>query len=181
MLILDIPGEESWDEANEKFVYSKPYKLQLEHSLLSLSKWESKWCVPFVGKKDMTNEQVIDYIKCMTITQNVPDEIYLRLKDEHYMMVTDYIGAPMTATWFSDREEKGKINREQITSELIYYWMVTLQIPFECQKWHLNRLITLIRICNIKNQPPKKMSRAELASRNRALNEARKKAMNSRG
>lgn len=181
MLILDIPEEEDWDELNKKFIYKKAYRIQLEHSLLSLSKWESKWCVPFIGKKDMTNEQVIDYIKCMTITQNVPDEVFHRLNMKHYSEVTKYIESPMTATWFSKNEERGKINNEQITSELIYYWMVALQIPFECQKWHLNRLITLIRVCNVKNQPPKKMSIAEIANRNKALNEARKKAMNTKG
>lgn len=181
MLILDIPDEEQWDELNQRFVYGKGCKITLEHSLLSLSKWESKWCVPFIGKTDMTDEQVIDYIKCMTITQNVPDEIYSKLSDKHYTQVKDYIDAPMTATWFSKTDTPGKINNEQITSELIYYWMVALQIPFECQKWHLNRLITLIRVCNIKNQPPKKMSQHEIAKRNRALNEARRKAMNSKG
>lgn len=181
MLILDIPDEEQWDELNERFVYKKGCKIQLEHSLLSLSKWESKWCIPFMGTNDMTDEQVIDYIKCMTITQNVPDEVYERLTDKHFIQVRDYIDAPMTATWINDAEKPGKINNEKITSELIYYWMVALQIPFECQKWHLNRLITLIRVCNIKSQPPKKMSRQEIANRNRALNEARRKAMKSKG
>lgn len=181
MLTIVIPEEERWDETNEEFVYGKSYTLQLEHSLISLSKWEAKWHKPFMSKDGMTTEQTIDYIKCMTITQNVPDEVFNRLSDENYNDVIAYIESPMTATWFSKTEEKGKINNEQVTSELIYYWMIALQIPFECQKWHINRLLTLIRVCTIKNQPPKKMSQAEIAKRNRELNEMRKKAMNTRG
>lgn len=181
MLVLDILDEERFDEEKQEFVYGKACQIQLEHSLLSLAKWESKWQVPFLSKKEMTEEQVIDYIKCMTITKNVPDEVYRNLGSENYAKVTSYIEAPMTATWFRDSEEKGKINNEQVTAELIYYWMIALQIPFECQKWHLNRLITLIRVCIIKNQPPKKMSQRELANRNRALNEARKKALGTKG
>lgn len=180
MLTIQVKSE-YWDEQKEEFVYSKVTTLQLEHSLLSLSKWESKWRKPYLSQKNMTDEEILDYIKCMTITPNVSDEVYSRLSVENINSIAKYIESPMTATWFSDNEPKGKMNNEQITSELIYYWMVALQIPFECQKWHLNRLLTLIRVCNIKNQPPKKMSQSEIARRNRALNEARKKTMNTRG
>ena len=117
----------------------------------------------------------------MTITQNVPEDVYLRLTLDNYTEVRKYIEDPMTATWFSNTEKKGKINNEQITAELIYYWMIALQIPFECQKWHLNRLITLIRVCNIKNTPPKKMSRIEIARRNAELNAKRKAELNTKG
>lgn len=181
MLTIVVPDTEQWDEKNQCFVYGKEYTLQLEHSLISVSKWEAKWRKPFLGKEGMTDEQIIDYIKCMTITQNVPDEVFRRLTAANYNEVGAYIDSPMTATWFSTVEEKGKINNEQITSELIYYWMIALQIPFECQKWHLNRLLTLIRVCNIKNQPPKKSSQREIMNRNRALNEARRKQMKTRG
>lgn len=122
----------------------------------------------------------MDYVKCMTVTKNVPREVYYCLTKENIKAINDYIGAPMTATHFaSDRSPNG--SREQVTSELIYYWMIALNIPFECQKWHLNRLLTLIRVCNIKNQPPKKMSKRAIMDRNTALNAARRKRLNTTG
>lgn len=181
MLILKVPASEQWDENNQCFIYGYDYTLQLEHSLISLSKWEAKWKKPFISKGNLSNEEILDYIKCMTITQNVPEDVYLRLTLDNYTEVRKYIEDPMTATWFSNTEKKGKINNEQITAELIYYWMIALQIPFECQKWHLNRLITLIRVCNIKNTPPKKMSRTEIARRNAELNAKRKAELNTKG
>jgi hypothetical protein len=181
MLRIIVPAVEGWDEAKQEFVDLKPAQtLSLEHSLVSLSKWESKWCKPFVSTKDKTSEEMIDYIKCMTLTQNVSDDVYNRLSTENIRQINEYINAPMTATWFNERKN-GSQRSEQITSELIYYWMIALNIPFECQKWHLNRLLTLVRICNIKNQPSKKMSRNEILSQNAALNAARKKQLNSRG
>ena len=179
MLQLTIPSIEQWDEVNERFVWTKEYTLQLEHSLVSLSKWESKWHKPFLSKEERTSEESIDYIRCMTITQNVEPEAYKFITSENIKAVTDYIGEPMTATTFHD-EKKG-INREIITAEVIYYWMVALQIPFECQKWHLNKLIALIKVCEVKNQPPKKMSKKETMSRNAALNAARRRSLNSKG
>ena len=180
MLRIIIPSTEMWDEVNEKFVYSKEYVLQLEHSLVSLSKWESKWCKAFFSKEAKTYEETIDYIKCMTLTQNVKDEVYLRLTKDNIEQINKYIEAPMTATYFSD-DKNSKQNRETVTAELIYYWMIALNIPFECQKWHLNKLLTLIRVCNIKNQPPKKMSKRDIMSRNASLNAARRNKLNSRG
>lgn len=180
MLKIIIPSTEMWDEVNEKFVYSKEQVLQLEHSLVSLSKWESKWCKPFLSKENKTFEETIDYIRCMTINQNIPDEVYNCLTGENIREINEYISAPMTATRFSN-DVMGKGSREQITSELIYYWMISLNIPFECQKWHINRLLTLIRVCNIKNQPSKKMSRREIMSRNTALNAARRKKLRTNG
>lgn len=179
MLQLTIPSIEQWDEVNERFVWTKEYTLQLEHSLVSLSKWESKWHKPFLSKEERTSEESIDYIRCMTITQNVEPEAYKFITSENIKAVTDYIGEPMTATTFHD-EKKG-VNREIITAEVIYYWMVALQIPFECQKWHLNKLIALIKVCEVKNQPPKKMSKKETMSRNAALNAARRRSLNSKG
>ena len=180
MLRITIPAAELWDEDKQEFVSTKEQTLQLEHSLVSLSKWESKWCKAFLTKTDKTAEETLDYIKCMTITPNVDPNVYNFLTQANMMEINNYIQAPMTATCFNeDKSQKG--GREVVTSELIYYWMIALNIPFECQKWHINRLLTLIRVCNIKNQPPKKRSKREIMSSNAALNAARRKQLNSRG
>lgn len=180
MLQIVIPGGEQFDEEKMEFInLGRDTVLQLEHSLVSLSKWESKWQKPFLSSSK-TKEETLDYIRCMTLTQNVKSEVYSRLTIQNLNEINDYINSPMTATTFYD-ERTGKKNKEIITSELVYYWMIALQIPFECQKWHLNRLLTLIHVCNIKNQPPKKMSKKEIMSRNAALNEARRKQLNSKG
>lgn len=180
MLDIIIPSTELWDERNEKFVYTKSYTLRLEHSLVSLSKWESKWMKPFLSKHEKTFEETIDYIKCMTLTQNVDPDAYNHLSDANIKQINEYIECPMTATTFL-KEKSGGSNGEQTTSELIYYWMIALNIPFECQKWHLNRLLTLIKVCSIKNQPSKKMSKNDIRSRNAALNAARRKKLNTKG
>ena len=157
----------------------KARTLQMEHSLVSISKWESKWCKSYFSTKDKTTEEVIDYIRCMTITQNVKNEIYNNLTNDNIETVSKYIVSPMSATFFNDIDNSP--SKEIITSEIIYYWMIALNIPFECQKWHLNKLMTLIRVCDIKNQPPKKRSQKEIMSRNAALNAARRKRLNSKG
>lgn len=179
MLYIRVPEKEWFDEKTQEFKSSKAATLQLEHSLVSISKWESKWCKAFLTKEDKTNEEVIDYIKCMTITQNVEPATYLALTRSNIEQIKKYIEAPMTATTFSD-VQKGT-SKEIITSELIYYWMISMNIPMECQKWHINRLLTLIRICNIKNGDPKKMSRGDIMRRNAALNAARRKKLNTKG
>lgn len=163
MLQVNIPAAEYFDERTEEFIEVKAYTLQLEHSLISISKWEAKWCKPFLGKDEKTEEETLDYIRCMTITQNVDPMAYRALPDSELQRIKDYINAPMTATWFNDKDKK-QPNRRVITSELVYYWMVAQNIPFECEKWHFNRLMTLIRICGEKNQPPKKMSKGERKS-----------------
>lgn len=180
MLRITVPGAEQWDESKEEFVYTKEQTLQLEHSLISLSKWESKWKKPFLTKEDKTQEETLDYIKCMTLNQNVDPEVYDRLTNENIQEINRYISDPMTATFFSDDKET-KPSREIITSELIYYWMIALNIPDKFEKWHLNRLLTLIKVCNVKNQPPKKRSKQEIMSRNAALNAARRKRFNTKG
>lgn len=180
MLTITIPATEEFDEIKGEFLYTKEQTLQLEHSLISISKWESKWCKPFLSKNDKTAEEIIDYIKCMTLNTNVGDDVYRCLTQANLDKINKYIEAPMTATCFYE-DKNGKSNREVITSELIYYWMIALQIPFECQKWHLNRLLTLVRVCNIKNAPPKKMSKREIMSRNAKLNAARRQQLNTKG
>jgi len=179
MLQITVPAVEMWDESTETYINTKETTLQLEHSLVSVSKWESKWCKSFLSHTNKTYDETIDYIKCMTLTRDVDPSVYYGLTNDNIEQINKYIAAPMTATSFSDKNGKG--GREIITSELIYYWMISQNIPFECQKWHLNRLLTLIRVCNIKNAPPKKHSRREIASRNAALNAARRKQLNSKG
>lgn len=180
MLKIAIPGREFWDEKKEEFVKVKGAVLQLEHSLVSLSKWESKWHKPFLGKDEKTFEETVDYIRCMTLTQNVNPSVYTLIDNNIVEQVSDYIAEPMTATWFS-KADKSPPSREVLTAEVIYYWMIALNIPFECQKWHLNKLFTLIRVCNVKSQTPKKRSKNEIAKRNAALNAARRKRLGSRG
>ena len=180
MLQITIPGAEYFDDAKQEFVYEKEQTLQLEHSLVSLSKWESKWKKAFLSGKDKSYEETLDYIKCMTITKNVNPSVYSRLTNENLEQINSYISDPMTATYFSKDETK-KNSREVVTSELIYHWMIAMNVPPEYQKWHLNRLLSLIRVCEIKNAPPKKMGRKELMSRNAALNAARRKRLNTRG
>ena len=180
MLKLVVPATEVYDEELERFRTYPEKVLMLEHSLVSISKWESKWCKAFLSKQEKSLEETLDYAKCMTLTQNVDPEVYNYLTNANIDQINKYIEAPMTATYFSE-DKTGETSREQITAELIYYWMIALNIPFECQKWHLNRLLTLIRVCNIKNQSPKKRSKKDIMRRNTALNAARKKQLNTNG
>ncbi len=180
MLEITIPAGEYFDENRNEFVYTKVQTLQLEHSLLSLSKWESKWNKAFLGRKEKTNEELLDYVRCMTITKNVDPGVYYRLTDENYKEINAYIEAPMTATTFNNRKANST-NREVVTSELIYYWMIAFNIPVEFQKWHLNRLLTLIRVCDIKNSKPQKYSMVDTMKRNAELNAKRRRQLKSKG
>lgn len=180
MLEIVIPATEQYDPVNNLFYQTVEQSLSLEHSLISISKWEMKWNKPFISKEQKTREETLDYIRCMTLTKNVNPMIYNCINNSIVDKVNAYIDAPMTATWFSNKDRK-RPNREIITSEVIYYWMIALNIPFECEKWHLNRLLTLISVCNEKNAPKKKMSKRQIMSQNRALNEARRKSLNSKG
>lgn len=184
MLQLEIKQSEKFDELTQTFVTYPGKILSLEHSLISVSKWEAKWHKPFISKEEKTTEQTIDYIRCMSLTPIVDDRVLYGLTNDNIQTVNDYIDDPMTATWFNDKAigaSKRGNSGEVVTSELIYYWMIALQIPMECQKWHLNRLLTLIKVCNIKNTPPKKMSKRALMNRNRAINEMRKAEMGTHG
>lgn len=183
MIQITIPEDDLFNPETNEFIPIKKQTLQLEHSLIALSKWESKWEKPFLSKERRTNEEAIDYIRCMTITPNVDPIIYLAIPSSELERINKYIDAPMTATWFSKEEggQAGSKNKRIITSELIYYWMIAHTIPFECQKWHLNRLLTLIRVCNLENAPKKKMSRKERAAKQHRLNEIRRQSLNTRG
>lgn len=176
-----IPSTELFDNDLNRFFNIPETEIMIEHSLISISKWEAKWHKPFLSEKTKTTEETIDYIKQMTISRNVNPLVYQVIPDTELKKVLDYIEDPHTATTFSEKEGTAKRNKEVITSELIYYWMVAAQIPMECEKWHINRLLTLIRICGIKNQPPKKMSKRSIMSKNRALNSARRKQLGTNG
>lgn len=180
MLRLKIAPTEMWDERKQEFVQTGERELMLEHSLVSLAKWESKWQKQFLDQKPKTGDEMLDYVRCMTITQNVSPETYSRLTTGNMAEIEQYISRPMTATTFS-AEQHGNRNGEKTTAELIYYWMVTLSIPFECEKWHLNRLLALIRVCNLKNQPARKKSQRAILQENRALNAARRQRLRTRG
>lgn len=185
MLTITIPGVESeqWDEVNECFIYQpveKEQVLHLEHSLIALSKWESKWHKPFLTDEEMSTEETLDYIQCMTLDKNIDPKVYDRLTVENINEIRNYMDNPMTATTFHDhRKQTGP--KGQPTSEIIYYWMITNNIPVEFEKWHIKRLLTLIRVCSIKNSPAKKMSKQEILRRNAALNAERCVKYNTRG
>lgn len=186
MLKIEIPSVEYLNPDTYEFHKISGRTIQLEHSLISLSKWESRWKKAFLKKDpERTAEQTIDYVRCMTLTQNVDPEIYSNINSELMDQINAYINDPMTATHFNKMEQsETKINRDTVTSELIYYWMVALQIPFECQKWHLNRLLTLIEVCNVKNTPPQKLTPSQRKAQRSnwaALNASRRAKTHSKG
>ena len=174
MLELSIKGREMFDEDTFEFKQFKDTTLKLEHSLVSVSKWEEEYKKPFLTEQSKTREETLFYIKCMTINNNVDKEIYSLITDEDILKVNDYIAEQRTATWFNEIRNEHNISGEQITSELIYYWMLVYKIPQEYQKWHLSRLMTLIKICNIKNSPSKKMSENETLQMYKELNKQRR-------
>lgn len=180
MLRIIVPISEGFDEETGKFVTSEGLVLDLEHSLVSMSKWEAKWEKPFLAPEPKTDDQVLDYIRMMILGEIPPDQLLSHLSAENVKEIDQYINAKMTATWFNDNQVTRR-SQEAVTSEVIYYWMITLGIPFECQNWHLNRLLTLIKVCNLKNQPKKKMTRSDAMRQQRELNAQRRQAMGSTG
>lgn len=182
MLKIIVPGKELYDESTNSFIETKETVLQLEHSLISLSKWEMKWHKPFMSDKDKTNEEILDYIKCMTVNQVSDENIYFNLTEENVKEIHDYIHDPMTATTIKRSENTRKTTKKEIiTNEIIYYWMLELGIPSEYEKWHLNRLLTLIEVASIKKAPPKKRSSKDTIANYKQINELRKKQWGTTG
>lgn len=175
MLEIDVVMKESYDEIGGMFVVES-FKVRLEHSLISASKWESLWKEAFLGQKEKTSPQTISYVMCMILNDELPPGVFQKLIAYHISEIKDYIADDMTATKLRSDPHSGS-GRETVTTELIYYWMISLSIPVEFQHWHLNRLITLIRTVNFKNTPPQKMS----AQERRALNRSRLAQNNTRG
>lgn len=186
MLTITIPEKEYFDDSTNTFFKVKKQTLTLEHSLVSISKWEAKWNKPFLSEQQKSMEEFIDYVKYMTLTQNVDPMVYNGLTAAHIKAIQDYIEAPMTATTFGpDRRKTGRgasFKKEIVTSELVYYWMIRYEIPVEFQKWHFNRLLTLIRVCDIKGNPDAyKMNKRSIYEQNAQLNAMRKAKMHSHG
>lgn len=180
MLTITIPESEFFNSETNEFVQIKGQKLRLEHSLKSISKWESKWHKPFLSRDQKTAEEVTDYIRCMSIDDEIDFSVFYAIPESEKTRIAEYIQDPMTATTIRSDKNAPK-NRNIITSEILYYDMVALNIPFECENWHLNRLIMLIEVCNEKNKPKKKIPKSDLARRNRSLNAARRKRIGTTG
>lgn len=188
MLEITIPDRELINNKTNEIINVKGVTLQLEHSLISIKKWEANWHKPFLNKQDKTIEEIKDYIKCMTLNKNNIDHlVYDYMPTDAIKIIVDYIKDPMIAPLYFSNDDgtelgTGQANkREAVTAEIIYYWMIACNIPFECQKWHLNQLITLIKIINLKNAPPKKMDPKQEAARRRAINTQRRAKWNTKG
>ena len=179
MLRITVPLAEKWDDDQERFVVTDSFTLELEHSLATLSKWEQTFCKPFLGDGEKTREETLAYIEMMMVTPEIPPEVFSKLSGEHFDEINRYINAKMTATWF--REERQTPSREVITAEIIYHWMIHYNVWLEAEHWHLNKLLTLIRVCNEKAKPPKKMNRQQQAAERQRLNALRKAQMGTRG
>ncbi len=189
--VIILPTEHYDEDRNIFFKYpEQPVTLFLEHSLLSISKWEEKWHKPFLTDERLSTEETLDYIKCM-IVKSIPNQLdskwLYNLDEKSLKSINDYIKDPMTATFFNEQANKNPKNKRIITNELIYYWMVSYQIPFSCEKWHINKLITLIKVCNAENEAASKdnkknsaLSKNDIAAR-RALNAQRRAKLHSRG
>lgn len=176
MLEIDVVLEDGFDETQNKFVALRSVAVQLEHSLVSLSKWESLWEIPFLSNKEKTQKQTLSYVEIMLVDPNLPPEVFRKLIENHLEEVKDYVAAGMTATTVPS-DPNAPPSRETVTAELIYYWMISMNIPVEFERWHLNRLMTLIRVVNHKNSPKKKMTSKE----RRDLNRARQQKYNTKG
>lgn len=189
MLTIVVPEKEFWSEITERFVNTKEQTLHLEHSLAAISKWESKHHKPFFGEQEPTSEEMLDYIRCMVLDENVDPLVFYAITEENVNDIFEYIKDPMTATWFAEDKNpqkpkqpgKKKLGVKIVTAEIIYHWMINANVPFECQYWHFNRLMTLLRVIAEKNKPEKKMSKRELMARNTSLNAARKARLHTTG
>ena len=180
MLEIQITGREFYNDETGEFATVEPQTLRLEHSLYAIAKWEAKWKKPFLADEKIhkkTYEELLDYIRCMSLDEDVDPLVFLCLTQDDFMKITKYMNDPMTATWFRKEQTKGQQSNETVTSELVYYWLSAAQIPFETQYWHFNRLMTLIRVASIKSQPPKKMSKRDVLRQNHSINQARRNAL----
>lgn len=182
-LKITIQPNELWDESNQRFItIDKPVVLSLEHSLVSISKWEAKWKKAYLSKIPKTLEEKLDYIRCMTLTQNVDPKVYYLLDEKTVKEINDYIEDPMTATTFNDRNSATETYKNRIvTSEELYYLMFVNNIPVDFQKWHLNRLLTLLKVFSVKNAPPKKMSKENLMKSYADINRANRAKFHTKG
>lgn len=178
-LSITIEKRELYDEKENRFIEIPTRTIVLEHSLLSISKWESKWHKPFFTNNKKSKEEMIDYVRCMTISGVCDPEHYYGLSSKNWKEIHDYIQNPMTAT--TVKNQMNRSSNEVLTNELIYYWMTELNIPFSCDKWHINRLLTLIEVASVKKKPPKKMSQSAVMRQNHALNAARRAKYGTRG
>lgn len=190
MLKITIPKHEEWNDELQRFVgIDRDYTLSLEHSLVSISKWEQKWHKPFLSDDAKTYEETCDYVRCMNMTQNIPDEVFVGIPADVIARVNEYIADPATATWFNDATaegQRGRMKKEVITNEIVYYWMIELGIPEQYAKWHFNHLMTLIKVINIKREEAdpnskKKLTTNQILANNAKLNAARRKAMHTKG
>ena len=179
-LPITIKACQLYSESENRFYKVPETTIELEHSLVALSKWESKWHKPFLTKEEKTREEALDYIRCMCLTPNVEPWVFNALGNDQIKQITEYIDNPMTATTVKSMQQQ-KHSSEIVTSELIYYWMNEGNISSECDKWHLNRLFKLIEVTAIKRQPDKKMTRRDTMAQNRSLNAARRARHGSRG
>lgn len=180
MLTITVPATERFDEAESKIIRSEEYVLSLEHSLVSLSRWESKWKKSFLFSKDKSAEEIYGYVEAMCLTPDVPPEAFSKLTQANFDAINEYINEQMTATTFNEMPNQRQ-SRDVITAELIYHWMIALQIPVECEDWHLNRLMALIKVVNLKNAPKKKMGRTEMLAERERLNAERRAAYGTTG
>lgn len=181
MLTIHVEAREFFSEQTRQFIDVPELNLELEHSLVSLSKWEEIWEIPFLNSDNKTPEQVVSYVKCMLLNKDVPNEVIYAFSSEQYATINEYITGKHTATTFAS-QPSSRNSGEFVTAELIYYWLVALQIPFQpTETWHLNKLLTLVKIVNLKNAPQKKMSKSEIASRHRQLNAQRRAQYNTNG
>lgn len=157
----------------------KVVRLQFEHSLRSLSKWESKNKIAFLAGREKTPAQMVDYYRCMLLSPEDPDLVYL-LDPSQMEELTNYINENQTASSVPN-EGPTQYNPETTTSELVYFWMTALKINWEAQDWHFSRLMMLVQITSYKQQPPKKRNPREVLSDMRRENERRKKLFNTSG
>lgn len=178
MLEIELEELEAWDDKKQEFVVLKNEVVCLEHSLKSISEWEAKWKVPFLDTTPRTKQMILDYVSCMVVSE-VPKGFLERLKTRDFSRIQEYIDDSRTASWISSEDNTN--DGSKVTSELIYYWMVTAGIPFSAEEWHLNRLMMLIKIYGEKNKPEKKRSREDILERNRELNEKRRREMGTNG